>query len=220
MRTPTPLAALLRALVGALLGVLLLTACTAAPGTPSSQPGGQKLAPSLVALFQQTLERHKARLSAFEREVLERAIKTGSIPAADYEDAFSRRTACMTQAGYRDQVKKMPNGIYQITPTPPAGTDGKTWIEKWADSDRKCASGNLIIIEGLYRTQQGNKELLSDPLEIAVRCLVKEGLAPATFTAKDLENWLTKHDPPLPFSPADPKAQTCFSNAGIGVGAA
>lgn len=196
--------------------VALLAGCSAAPAQPSASTG-QRLAPNLVALFQQTLERQKARLSPFEKQVLERAIANGKIAAVDYEEAFSRRTACMKQAGYNDQVTKLPTGIYQLTPNPPAGADPKTWIEKWADSDKKCASGNLIIIESLYRTQQGNDELLADPLEVAARCLVKEGVAPATFTARNLEDWLTKQNPPLPFNAGDPKAQLCFSNAGIAV---
>ncbi len=212
-RTPVPAVI---SLVGALI-VILLAGCAAAPAQPSASTG-QKLAPSLVALFQQTLERQKDRLSPFEKQVLERAIANGKIAAVDYEEAFSRRTACMKQAGYNDQVTKLPTGIYQITPKPPVGTDPKAWIEKWADADKKCATGNLIIIESLYRTQQGNDELLADPLEVAARCLVKEGVAPATFTARNLEDWLTKQNPPLPFSASDPKAQLCFSNAGIAVG--
>lgn len=214
-RTPS---FVLSGLVSALI-VAVLTGCSAAPAQPSASTGtGQRLAPSLVALFQQTLERQKARLSPFEKQVLERAIANGKIAAVDYEEAFSRRTACMKQAGYNDQVTKLPTGIYQITPNPPAGADPKAWIEKWADTDKRCASGNLIIIESLYRTQQGNDELLADPLEVAARCLVKEGVAPATFTARNLEDWLTKQNPPLPFNANDPKAQVCFSNAGIAVG--
>ena len=201
--------------------VVLLGACSSPSGAagPSSAPsGGQKLAPSLVALFQQTLDRDSAKLSGFERDVLTRAVASGKISALDYEEAFNRRSSCMTDAGYRDHATKMPNGLYQLSPQPPAGKDPQKWMEAWADADKRCATGNLIVIESLYRIQQGNAELLSDPMEVAARCLVSAGLAPATYTAAQLKGWLETQSTTPPFDPKDPKAQSCFSNAGIAVG--
>lgn len=209
------------AVIALAMVAVLLAACSG--GAPSSQPStspgtGEKIAPSLVALFQQTLDRNSATLSDFERDVLTRAVANGKISALDYEEAFDRRTSCMSDAGYHDEAVKLPNGLYQLTPKPPSDSDPKAWMNAWADADKRCATGNLIIIEGLYRIQQGNSDLLADPLEVATQCLIKEGLAPATYTAEQLKDWLETQRAQPPFDPSGPKAQTCFSNAGIGVG--
>lgn len=208
------------AIVLAIVAVLLAGCSGSAPsGEPTPTPGaGERIAPSLVALFQQTLDRNSATLSDFERDVLTRAVADGKISALDYEEAFSRRTSCMSDAGYHDDAVKLPNGLYQLTPKPPTDSDPKAWMEAWADADKRCATGNLIIIEGLYRIQQGNSDLLADPLQVAAQCLIKEGLAPATYTAEQLKDWLETQSAQPPFDPSDPKAQTCFSNAGIAVG--
>lgn len=200
--------------------VALLSACSLAdsPAASGGPKAGEKIAPSLTALFRQTLERDASTLSDFEKEVLNRAVANGKIAAIDYEDAFDRRTRCMKDAGYQDKAVKLPNGLYQLSPQVPTEGDAQKWMETWADADKRCAKGNLIIIESLYRIQQGNSDLLADPLEVAARCLVKEGLAPATYTGKELKGWLETQKPEPPFDPKDPKAQVCFSNAGIAIG--
>jgi len=204
--------------------VALLGACSLGGPSGESSNGspkaGQKIAPSLVALFQQTLDRDATKLSTFEKDVLTRAVANGKIASIDYEDAFNRRNTCMKDAGYTDKAVKLPNGLYKLSPAIPADGDAQKWMEAWADADKKCAMGNLIIIESLYRIQQGNSDLLADPLEVAARCLVKEGLAPATYTAKELKEWLETQGKQPPFDPKDAKAQVCFSNAGIAVGIA
>jgi hypothetical protein len=206
---------------GILAGLTILAAATLATGcagpVPTPTASGQRLAPSLIALYQQTLERERSRLTPFELDVLERAAKTGHIDPADYEEATNRRSACIKDAGYTETIKKLPNGIYQIAPVMPTSGDVNKWANQYSDKDKECSKGTVMIIEALYTTERGNPNLLHDPLEVAVQCLKQESLVPATFKAKDLEGWLANSQPPLPFDAGDPRAQTCFSNAGIAV---
>ncbi len=201
---------------GFLAGALTLAGCAPAPAASPSATGA-RLAPDLITLYKQTLERERATLSPFELTVLTKAAKTGHIEPADYEEANSKRAACMKDAGYTETMKKLPNGIYQITPVMPTSGDVNKWANDYSDKDNQCSKGTVKIIEALYTTERGNPDLVRDPLELAVRCLAQQGLVTPAFKAKDLEQWLMTSNPPLPFKASDPRAQTCFSNAGIAV---
>jgi len=151
--------------------------------------------------------------SDFERSVLDRAIATGKIAPADYEEAFSRYRQCIEDAGYQETYTKLPNGIYRVTaPSDVADQDA------YGNTVRTCAiDRGLASIEALYRTQIDNPDLLADPRLVAVRCLVKAGLVPTDYTADKLTTFLRGDMSSADFDPMKPEAQKCLTAAGIAV---
>lgn len=197
-------------------GLTLLAGCSTQPS--ESPATGAKVAPSLTALFQQTRDERKDTLSDFEKEVLDRAIATGKIAAADYQEAVSRRTQCMVDAGYTESLETQPNGLIKIVPTVPSEGDLNAWNETYFDKSMACAEGNLKVIEMLYRDQQGNPDLLSDPMDIIMNCLQSEGVPTEGFTAADLAKWVENpKSVKLPFSLTDPLVKQCMSNGGVAI---
>lgn len=210
----------LTALAAAAATAALLSGCTTPPPAPvptTPAASGAKLATSLTALFKQTLERDKATLSPFEKDVLTRAVATGRIPAGDYQAAVDKRAACMRDAGYTEASTMLANGLYKVTPTVPSSGDIKKWADAYAAKDKSCSTGTTMVVESLYTVQQGNPDLLSDSYQIAVGCLVRAGLVPATYTAKQLEDWVATHEGNPPFKLSDARAQVCLANGGIAV---
>lgn len=165
-------------------------------------------------LVEQFKDARAAAKSDFERAALDRAISTGKIAAADYEEAFSRYRRCVTDAGVTETYTKLPNGIYRVTP--PADVKD---LDAYVATMRDCAIGQgLASLEALYRTQIDNPDLLADPKLVVVRCLVKNGLVPADYTVEKLSAFLdgdmpTKAD----FDPMHPEAQKCLTAGGIAV---
>jgi len=202
------------AVVAVLAGVLL-TGCSS-DGDEAQPSGGEKIAASLGALFDQYLARDD--LSAFEREVLERAKANGKIAAEDYENAHAQEAACMNDAGYDIGYEKLANGLYKSTPHLPQladnGANGKQ-VDEYMAASEQCAEGVSIVIESLYTLQQGNPDLLVDQDEAAVQCLRKAGLVPGDYTAETFAAELTNSFRNSPFDPNGDAAQACFAGAGI-----
>jgi hypothetical protein len=191
---------------------LLLAGCASTPAAS----GGERLAPSLGALFDQYLAR--SDLSAFEREVLTRAKQNGRITTADYETAHAKEASCMAAAGYNITYKKLPNGLYKNTPHLPPTTDNKkaqAQADAMMTASAECAKGVSMIIEALYTAQQGNPDLFADPFTAAVQCLRKAGLVPGDYTAETLSEQYEKSFQQAPFDPNADAAQACLTGAGI-----
>lgn len=195
----------------AITGLFLSGCATSAPSN-----GGERLAPSLSALFDQYLTRND--LSTFEREVLTRAKQTGRIGAADYETAHSREAQCMAAQGYDITYKKLPNGLYKNTPHLPTTTDNakaQSQADALMNASAECAKGVTMVIEALYTVQQGNPDLFADPYEAAVQCLRKAGLVPGDYTAQTFAAQYEKSLQQAPFDPNSDTAQACLTGAGI-----
>jgi hypothetical protein len=218
----------------ALITLLLVPACGADPaGNPSGTgqrqdpqaagqiTGGQKAEPPrggerlkpLVDQFKEALTRAS---SDFERGVLDRAISSGKITAADYEEAFNRYRQCAQDSGITETYTKEPTGFYRIEP--PADIKD---IDKYMNDTGVCAkNAGLMSIEALYRTQVDNPDLLGDPREIVVRCLVKAGLVGADYTAEKLMAFVQGGLKTGDFDARAPEAQKCFTAGGIAVNVA
>ncbi|GAA3747121.1 hypothetical protein GCM10022225_33630 [Plantactinospora mayteni] len=169
---------------------------------------GEQMKP-LVEQFKDA--RAQAR-SDFEREALDRAIKTGKIDPADYEEAFNRYRRCAQDAGLDETYTKLPNGIYRVTPASAiedVEAHGKVMV--------KCAQdAGLVSLEALYRTQVDNPDLLADPKLVVVRCLVKVGLVPPDYTVEKLSTFLKSDvEDMTDFDPMHPEAQKCLTAGGI-----
>lgn len=196
-------------LAAVLLGV---SACTTESKTDAKpqQGTGERMKP-LVDQFKDARARAK---SDFERAALDRAIKTGKIDLADYEQAFSRYRQCAQDAGLKETYTKLPNGIYRVTPP----SDIKD-VDSYANVMRDCAANaGLISLEALYRTQVDNPDLLADPNLLVVRCLIKAGLVPTDYTVEKLTTFLRSDMAKnTDFDPMNPEAQKCLTAGGIAI---
>jgi hypothetical protein len=199
----------LMVLAVALLGA---TACAEESSTEAlpQQGAGERMKP-LVEQFKDARERAK---SDFEREALDRAVKTGKIDPADYEEAFSRYRRCAEDANLGETYTKLPNGIYRVNP--PSGIKD---VEAHNNTMRDCAvNAGLASLEALFRTQVDNPDLLADPRLVTVRCLIKAGLVPADYTPEKLTTFLKGDlDKKTDFDPSTAEAQRCLTAGGMAV---
>ena len=132
---------------------------------------------SLESIFKSYASRED--LDDFERDVLNRAVKTGHIDPADYEAAHDKYLECMANAGYDEHDTKMPDGLYQSSENMDSNTDSKQWFKQSVT----CSDHTTKIIEGLFRDQQDNPERYKDPGILAAQCLMDAGIVDKTYTA-------------------------------------
>lgn len=184
------------------------------PGPPPPGGSGERMKP-LVEQFKDARGRAQ---SDFEREVLDRAIKTGKIEPADYEQAFSRYRQCAQDAGLKEKYTKQPNGIYKVDPPADLGANEKD-VNGYMDVMADCAGkAGLIRIEALYRTQVDNPDLIADRRVLVVQCLVKAGLVAADYTPDKLTTFLRSDMKKNPdFDPMHAEAQKCLTAGGMAV---
>jgi len=200
----------------ALVAVLLsgVVACGTESRTEASPQGssGERMKP----LLDQFKDARAIAKSDFERSALDRAIGSGKIDPADYEEAFSRYRRCAQDAGLGETYTKLPNGIYRVNP--PQNLDPSA-VDSYAATMRDCAiNAGLASLEALFRTQVDNPDLLADPKLLVVRCLVKAGLVPADYTVEKLSTFLKSDmSTSTDFDPMTPDAQNCFTAGGIAV---
>ena len=132
---------------------------------------------SLESIFKS--EASRKNLDDFERDVLNRAVKTGRIDPADYEAAHDKYLECMANAGYDEHDTKMPDGLYKSSETMDPNIDSKQWFKQSVT----CSDHTTGIIEGLFRDQQDNPERYKDPGILAAQCLMDAGIVDKTYTA-------------------------------------
>ncbi|WP_322759661.1 hypothetical protein [Frankia sp. Cr2] len=178
------------------------------------QGTGERMKP-LVDQFKDARARAK---SDFERAALDRAIETGKIDPADYEQAFSRYRQCAQDAGLKETYTKLSNGIYRVTPPSDIGSAAKD-VDAYANVMKDCAAkAGLISLEALYRTQVDNPDLLADPKLVVVRCLIKAGLVPADYSTQKLTTFLNSDmEQNTDFDPMNAEAQKCLTAGGIAI---
>lgn len=174
-----------------------------------------RVAESFTALVRQFLDGD--RLSTLEKEVLERAEKTGQIEAADYEEAYNHLRRCMATRSLTLPVSKLRSGLYEVTT--PDSLQGAE-IDKWDQQYYECSDGTIKVIETLYRAQQANPDLLSDGAQVAVSCLIRSGHLPADYTRDRFEKLTRERGDrdSFPFDLDDPDVKSCLNGAGYAFG--
>ncbi|WP_426625085.1 hypothetical protein ACPPVW_03085 [Leifsonia sp. McL0607] len=185
--------------------------CSTQP--PAAADG--KLADSYTALIEEKLD---GELTDFETEVLERALGRGTISQGDYEAAHERYRECMARHGVATEQRRFPNGV--IHSTPPGPNDEFT-LEQLVEFDYMCAKSTIFVIDELYVVQQGNPGLLRDTSAAGTACLLREKLAPESFSRDDFEAAFGPgHDnyDSLPFDVKDERVQMCLFTAHIVIG--
>lgn len=212
----TPFRPLLVAVLS--LGLALVAACSPAPAdaTAPADPGGtERLATSLVALFEQTLEQEG--LSDADREILRRAVDTGTIAPEDYDAAFARYASCMDQAGFPQTWERTRAGLNRITG--PALPDEAAY-DRYVDVSEECGGQHLAVVESLYSVQQGNPDLLADPAAVALQCLRGIGAVDEGYTVEDFARDFDGDLDLLPFDVRDGDVDDCLYGAGFAVAVA
>ncbi|ADG73770.1 conserved hypothetical protein [Cellulomonas flavigena DSM 20109] len=195
----------------ALAGGALLLAC--APTPPGHGPA--RIADSLAELLEAELALDD--LSDLERDVLQRAVDTGRIEQADYDEAMARYLRCMADAGFEVDARQLLNGLYQLTHERPDGADDPGYTLEYLETGDACATGTTRRIEAFFTLQQANPDLLADPYEVAVRCLTAARLVDGRLTARRLERLVDRGLAGVPFDVMSLEAQTCFHGAGLAV---
>lgn len=185
-----------------LLAFGALVGCTSGQEVQEA-PGGVSFAEQLE------IERDGAT-SDFEREVLDRAVETGEIAAADYEEAVSRYLECTTAAGYTIETIKQPNGIYRWQPI--NVTDDQAYL----DDTYVCAEGTTMIIEALYKLQVVNPDGL-DLASAAIACLVENGVVDGSYTVEEFNQDAPDGFEDAPFDATDQLAVMCLTSLGFGI---
>lgn len=206
----SPLTRIASACVAATLAVAI-SGCSTQPQTAVDG----KLADSYTALIE---ERLTGTLTEFDTEVLERALDRGTISQSDYEAAHARYRECMAQHGIETEERRFPNGV--IHSTPPGPGDRFT-VEQLMEVDYRCAISTIFVIDELYVVQQGNPGLLRDTSAAGRECLVREGLAPTSFSRDDFESAFGPENADydsLPFDVTDELVQMCLFTAHIVLG--
>ena len=200
-----------RAVALATVAALLLAGCSAGE-SPSGGPGAttpapsitaERIADSFTALCQKALD--TLNPSPVERQVIERALTTGRLDPADYEAAHIRYVQCMAERGFNPPFRKTPAGLYIELPYEPGD------MTKRDEADSEC-SADTVIVSSLFRVQQANPDLLSDPRLVAVRCLRREGLITLDYSVDDLDR--DKAANAFPFDQYEETANNCLYEAG------
>lgn len=210
MRTTTASTRVVTGMVALVLAGSALVACTSGvDGEGQAAPEGERLAGSFEELLEQYLEGEE---NPYVIDVLTRAIDTGGITQAQYDEAHRMYTECMVNAGYEEEHKRLASGIIQITPPEMSAEEA----QKYIDTAGECAD-ELAPIEALYRAQQGNPDLLSNGEEIVVACFKRNQVVEATYTTTDLAEDLENRFEEAEYDPNDTTVQECFSAGGYAV---
>ena len=202
-------------LIGCVVALLfLMTSCSGE--TSPDQSSGERLAGSLVDLFQEELA--SPDLTEFEREVLTRAVSTGGISDVDYESAFQLYRQCLDDAGQVVSWTKGSDGIHQASPHFESQED----VNRWSDDSLKCATGTVFRIEALYRIQQNNPGLYADPFQAVIVCWQRVGKSIPNYGVEDLRRDITSMEEdsatPSSFDLSDDDVWTCLSGNGFSFG--
>ena len=166
-------------LLAVMLSMTLLCGCGGQKSTQNraQEKSSTERIESLESMFKSAASRKD--LDDFERDVLNRAVKTGRIDPADYETAHDKYLECMANAGYDEHDTKMPDGLYKSSETLDPNIDSKQWFKQVTS----CSAHTTDTIESLFRDQQDNPERYKDTGILAAQCLMDAGIADKTYTA-------------------------------------
>ncbi len=189
----------------AVLSCLLLVGCTSTPTSTVQNPTSQDSFPELLQAAADEAT------SDFEKDVLDRAVENGKIAAADYEEAVSKYLTCVQDAGIDLDATMQPNGIYAWTP------NNVTDLDKYGEVTNDCADGTVMRIEGLYKLQVANPDMLPND-EAAVQCLQENDVAPAGYDVKQFDEDLEAGFDGSGIDTDDDLVQMCLNSLGFAVG--
>lgn len=153
-------------------------------------------------------------LSAFERQTLERAVTTGAIAQADYDEAFRRFGVCMADAGRPVALTRIAHGVLRLGNPP---LQDAADLERYVGQLAACTDGTIGRIDGLFRVQQANPDLVADSSLPAIRCLIEAGAVDGSYGGADFERDVRGGFLQASFDAMAPAANDCLYLAGYSV---
>lgn len=195
-----------------MVAAFALTGCS----NGSSAQSGERLAPSLKALFDQALERDD--LSDWDRAALEKASEEGQISQADYVEGMDLFASCLQNAGFEFIRSTLLNGVIEFQPPP--GPFSESGVKAQAKAQADCYTSTNAVTQEFFRMQQANPDLLADFPQAAVNCLRDAGVVGDEFTKDDFNDLFGQQESESvsrPFDVMDPAVQTCLYSLGFSV---
>lgn len=194
----------------------LLTACATATAAAPADDDEGRLAPSFAALAQQYLD--QGAMSDWDRAVVEKAARTGSISQADYDEGADNFEACMVANGERWVRTRHLNGVVEFQP-PRDFSSSEAEGENQLRVQWQCYSSGYAVTQELFAIQQVNPDLLSNFSLVALNCLKSAGMVAEEFPLDEYERAMGPHLLPVeyPFDVMDPRSQTCLWSTGSAV---
>ncbi|MEU8311327.1 MULTISPECIES: hypothetical protein [Micromonospora] len=139
----------------------------------------------------------KSATSEFEKEVL----SDSKISRAEYEEAVSRFVECVRQKGVSIEKKdQFGYYIYETVSAPNA-----------LEAQDECNRGTKGLVEPLYVSRLTNPTK-ADPNQLFAACLLKQGVAPAGYSAESAKRDKSESFANAPFDSADPRVTQCLAN--------
>ncbi|MBT1162637.1 MULTISPECIES: hypothetical protein [Bifidobacterium] len=191
--------------------ILLFSGCgegaTVADDDGNAAPSG-KLASSLSSYIEGFAD--MPDLSDFQRDILRRALKSGSVSTSDYEQAWSGYKTCMVGKGYTGlKLIKYSNGMFAEAARS-AGTEAQE--KKYEQDSGECFDEYISYVDDVYGVQQGNPNLYENIEDGFVDCLHRNGLVPRTYSREDYDDEHKRDDgqnDPYSFDRSNPDVQSC-----------
>lgn len=148
-------------------------------------------------------------MSAQQRDIIVRATKNnGKISRPDYEQSWMNFRSCIVNRGWNDPKPLSYGGFYSMPAMNYAGlTDSQS---KKLDKDLSyCIGHEMMNVDLLYRTQEGNAELSTDYHQLIVDCLIKKNVVPTSYSKDQFSKDTSSDSAPEFFHSAE--AQECFA---------
>lgn len=200
-----------KAVVGVALALgLLLTGCTqqeTAPEGSSSPSDALSRQTPVDSSFKAVIEDYlRQATNDFERDALKRALETGRVSEADYQEAVNGMLQCLGGRGFPSIAEPDPQtGVVRYL------TEGSTEGDGFEAAFEECSIGTTYLVGSLYDQMATNPDN-ADFVELIAQCLVRKEVYPAGFTKEEFlaiaqtANTLPADDPF--FSPASAACQS------------
>ena len=141
-----------------------------------------------------------------QRAVLQRAKDTGSLPASEYEKAWSDFQVCFTGLGHDPIPLEDFNGIRSIPGFDAANLSSAEWDQYF--KDLQTCQKQIMPITSVYEQQQGNPGMHQTMEEAVLDCLKRAGKVGDDVTALDIAADKNS-ETPTHFDQNDPVVRGC-----------
>ncbi|AKV55916.1 hypothetical protein BACT_0226 [Bifidobacterium actinocoloniiforme DSM 22766] len=168
-----------------------------------------KQAGSIAELAQRALDQGAGD---YQGAILRRTVQSGSMNAADYEDAWSKMRQCVADQGYPEySPHKTSSGIYSLTYESQSGA--RTENSSYGQAVAQCQQRYVADVSPIYQTQLGNPGLYRDTQQAAIDCLQRAGFVPKSYTVEQFDRERARSDgdeSKMAFDFMSPQAQSCL----------
>lgn len=170
-------------LVGPVLTVMcllsLVTACSSPDHSKTGDSDSSPVSSAYASRIQASLRKAPDELS---KQILEEALKTGTISEKNMNALIDQQTQCLTDAGFTDvSIDTTGAGSYNVPPS--ISKDQEDGIVKKCTGDWQGVDSVFSLYNSMHANPQ-NK----DVAQIIVECLAKNGLVDKGFTVNEYKS--------------------------------